>query len=1241
MAANGHRATGSVSQIQNHKAQLASAYNELGKELSSQKIRVIGNYTLGRVIGEGTYGKVRLGIHRPTGTKVAIKQIPKAMSSSLTREIHHHRQLHYPYVTQLFEVIATESHIWLITELCSGGELFDYLAEKGRLAEDEARTLFGQLCLAVAYVHEKGIVHRDLKLENVLLDERCRVKLGDFGFTREFEKGILLETFCGTTGYASPEMLLAKKYLGPEVDVWSLGVILYTLLTGTLPFDDDDETVMRDKVIKGEFEDPEWLSNEARDLIKNILIVDPTKRLTIAQILAHSWFTVSGPTSSLVPSSPPGSPTRLSAPSMGAVPQLTNTTSVTSNATFHSASCESFPTTPQTPDDPSDDPFSSSATAELRQRQSELTLRKLTANERKTPTPDTLVELPDHSLQANGDVRPSLSRATTTSNASTKGPPSAFPTRTPARTKRRSVSSTLSTADAATNTTFDISKIPSPPQDFSSLLSTPAPIIFSTPLERDLLNSLSSLGFDTGQIVHSVLTDACDATGALWWMLKRKAEKKSLEEGIGNTIAEVADTTAEQTADVDTGSGDKEKDAKSHAIGRSSPSPLPALASTRSAPELQFIPPTPTAAKTNTRSSTPPRSKTPTSGALSPTPSLQAQDAVRSHPSTPGGSLKERDKDSQGSKGRKNRAGSVSIMQRATTALEAAGLVRKKSAEAVRDDKEREKSSEKRMGSGDEPRISGGSNKLAKSPPLRALKDISIPSTPNHSFEQPASAQVGSPWVITNGKLSPPLTPGTSPGDTLGALPNIAEHGKLGQHRNRASLLSAFRMWFKEDPKGKRKEQPTLSTQGLSYGNGPTVGSPGSSPVNGRGRGTVKQRNGTGRGKFAAGRKTNPRTKRASMSSRRSSSVNSKRSSITSTQFAILEGAQYSPDQMAPMSRQRSDPSRSKGSRTPNSERDEYVSRPSSMQSFHHRHHKSPSASSSGSIYPGRASPLPKYHRRAGSGSSTRVVRQIPPSTSMKSGGSHLRSNSASSNHSLASSRHGSLYDLSETEGRRASPNKTPSRNSFDETPRRAATFVAQKRQTPFAHPISSGYLNSLGRSSWKKSWGMEPPGWQTRSAFSAVEVLAVSDGPGSIRDVFTGRQSMGDESDWIDEDDDMTGYVGGLGQMTTSSSAPTYLQTTIDSPMLPTMSKPPPLNLNNRTVPSLSSSTKHHPTLPTANVNSRQGRGKSGGRSPAGRSSPLPGEAAFDSSGRRTQLPAGRSGPAAIQEEDEDEEED
>lgn len=163
----------------------------------------------------GSFGKVRLAINKLTSYRCAIKQIPRSAAPPLlTREIHHHRRFHHPNVVRLFEVIATEGSIWLVSELCSGGELFDYLVEKGRLGEMEARRMFGQLCLAVGYIHSLGVVHRDLKLENVLLDERCNVKLADFGFGREFEQRRLMETFCGTTGYAAPEMLAGRKYTG-------------------------------------------------------------------------------------------------------------------------------------------------------------------------------------------------------------------------------------------------------------------------------------------------------------------------------------------------------------------------------------------------------------------------------------------------------------------------------------------------------------------------------------------------------------------------------------------------------------------------------------------------------------------------------------------------------------------------------------------------------------------------------------------------------------------------------------------------------------------------------------------------------------------------------------------------------------------------------------------------------------------------------------------------------------------
>ncbi|KAH9849387.1 Pkinase-domain-containing protein [Lenzites betulinus] len=1231
---------------QNHKAQLATAYNELGKELSSQKIRVVGNYTLGKVIGEGTYGKVRMGVHRLTGTRVAIKQIPKAMSAALTREIHHHRQLHHPHVTQLYEVIATEANIWLVTELCSGGELFDYLAEKGRLSEEETRVLFGQLCLAVAYVHEKGIVHRDLKLENVLLDERCRVKLGDFGFTREFERGSFLETFCGTTGYAAPEMLLAKKYLGPEVDVWSLGVILYTLLTGTLPFDDDDESIMRDKVIKGEFEDPEWLSDESRELLSGILRVDPTERFTIAQILTHPWFTVGNKLAKRTSSqlSLPLLPMQLQT-TTSLYPQPLSASSV-SDATFHSASSEFYSSAPTTPDEFSAEPPSSDISG-FHSNASESTLKKLIGKpptSSKTSQPDTVLEEGDTLSDPPVDSTPTRQPITRT-DSNTKIPP-AYPTRTPARTKRRSVSSTLS--EHGPNN-FEKSSIPLPPQDFSSLLHTPAPLIFSTPLERDLLNSMSMLGLDTGQIVHSVLNDACDATGALWWMLKRRTERKAAEETASHPASHGRSQHRSHTADDSHTEGNG-----GGSLGRTreSRAPIPhALLPAHSAPELQLTPATPTVPVTR-RPATPPRDHSPTR-LLSPSPSVSDTLAVKSAPSTPSGSMKEKEKENQGSKGRKNRSGSVSIMQRATTALEAAGLVRKKSAEAVREERERREreereKAEKKNGNGsastEEPRAShgsGGSSKL-KTPPMRAVKDAALSSTPPPTELNPPPTQMGSPWVMA-GKQSPPPDTG-SPADTLTSLPSIPSRGtkSMPGHRNRASLLSTFQRWFREDPKGKRKEDPVMA-QALAHSN--SLGSPGVSPVSQRRGGTVK---GRGRGKAAGGRnnKAANRAKRASMSSRRSSSVNSRRSSA-SMQYPVVESPPYS----ASVSRQRSDPSRrSFGSHTPNSEREEFMSRPSSIQSFvnHPRHRKSPSASSAGSMYMGRtASPLPKgSHRRGGSGSSTRVVRQIQMTPTNSNRPPHLRSNSASSAHSRASSRPGSIYDLSETDSRRnSSPHKPAVRRSLDDTPRRthaAATFVAHKRQTPFVNPSGTGYLNSLGRSSWKKSWGLEPPGWQTRSAHPAIEVLAVypAEMPAGIRDVFSGRQSlsMGDESDWVDEEEESPAYVGGLGQM--PSSASSTITTFVQAEAAPAPRSVTPRASSKRAAAAAVANLSVGPVPPRAN------RGKAN-RSPAGRSSPLPNENVFeaqsaDSRGGRRQLPPGRAGPAfrGIQEEDEGEEE-
>lgn len=147
---------------------------------------------------------------------------PSSPLSLLTREIHHHRRLRHPHVLSLFELVATESSIYLVTELCAGGELFDYLVEQVRLSLAETRRIFGQLVLGVAYLHGEGVVHRDLKLENVLLDENINVKIADLGFGREFEKGRFMETRVGTLGYMAPEVVSGQRYLGEGTSrIWS------------------------------------------------------------------------------------------------------------------------------------------------------------------------------------------------------------------------------------------------------------------------------------------------------------------------------------------------------------------------------------------------------------------------------------------------------------------------------------------------------------------------------------------------------------------------------------------------------------------------------------------------------------------------------------------------------------------------------------------------------------------------------------------------------------------------------------------------------------------------------------------------------------------------------------------------------------------------------------------------------------------------------------------------------------
>ncbi|KAI0399189.1 kinase-like protein [Xylaria palmicola] len=278
-------------EVQGRKAKLATSYQELLNEFANKDLKNVGNYSLGKLIGKGSFGKVYLAHHKLTnGSKVVLKSANKD-DANLAREIHHHRQFVHPHIARLYEVIVTESLVWLVLEYCPGDELYNYLIKHGPLPVDKVQKTFTQLVGAVSYVHQQSCVHRDLKLENILLDKHENVKLVDFGFTREYEgKSNYLQTFCGTVCYSAPEMLKGEKYAGEKVDVWSLGVILYAILCGELPFDDDDDNITRTKILSEEPKYPDRLPSDAVTLIKLLLSKRPLLRPTLPDILAHPFL---------------------------------------------------------------------------------------------------------------------------------------------------------------------------------------------------------------------------------------------------------------------------------------------------------------------------------------------------------------------------------------------------------------------------------------------------------------------------------------------------------------------------------------------------------------------------------------------------------------------------------------------------------------------------------------------------------------------------------------------------------------------------------------------------------------------------------------------------------------------------------------------------------------------------------------------------------------------------------------
>ncbi|KAL8587769.1 hypothetical protein ACOMHN_020987 [Nucella lapillus] len=264
--------------------------------MSSQYPELKGFYHLRETIGSGGFAKVKLAYHALTGEKVAIKIMDKkTLGEDLPRvktEIAAMQELCHQHICKLYQVIETEEKFYMILEYCPEGELFDYIVSKDRLEEDEARIFFRQIVSAVAYIHNSGYAHRDLKPENLLLDEDQNLKLIDFGLCAKPQGGMdrRLSTCCGSPAYAAPELISGLEYLGSEADIWSMGVLLYALLCGYLPFDDEKLSQLYRKIKGGKYDVPDWLSKDTARLLAQMLQTDPSRRVTIDRLLDHNWL---------------------------------------------------------------------------------------------------------------------------------------------------------------------------------------------------------------------------------------------------------------------------------------------------------------------------------------------------------------------------------------------------------------------------------------------------------------------------------------------------------------------------------------------------------------------------------------------------------------------------------------------------------------------------------------------------------------------------------------------------------------------------------------------------------------------------------------------------------------------------------------------------------------------------------------------------------------------------------------
>eukprot|EP01064_Diplonema_japonicum_P002144 TRINITY_DN11375_c0_g2_i1.p1 TRINITY_DN11375_c0_g2~~TRINITY_DN11375_c0_g2_i1.p1 ORF type:complete len:276 (+),score=15.74 TRINITY_DN11375_c0_g2_i1:62-889(+) len=267
--------------------------------MTSEKQVFVGPYILGRTLGRGCSGKVKIGFHKQTGVKAAVKIVKKAVMQEsadtrqrVEREIKVLRLLSHPNIMKAHDVLQTSTHLFLILEYLDGGELYEYISQNQNLPTSEVFKFFYQLVTGVAYMHAQSLCHRDLKLENLFIDTLGNLKIADFGMASAIPREGYLETSCGSPHYACPEIVRSEKYHGTAADVWSCGVILYALATSSLPFDSPNGQIdiLFEKIRAGKFYMPPELPASLRDLISKMLKVNGSERITLDELQSHPFW---------------------------------------------------------------------------------------------------------------------------------------------------------------------------------------------------------------------------------------------------------------------------------------------------------------------------------------------------------------------------------------------------------------------------------------------------------------------------------------------------------------------------------------------------------------------------------------------------------------------------------------------------------------------------------------------------------------------------------------------------------------------------------------------------------------------------------------------------------------------------------------------------------------------------------------------------------------------------------------